>query len=1106
MTKRILSILFTFWVSIQISCFAEPLVAEKTRLIETITNLDGLSHNNVHCVFQDSKGFLWIGTSAGLNRYDGKTFQVFKNDPQNSKTISSNNIYGICEDQNQNIWVATEYGFNQITRDSYECNRFYLDSINNYSLEKNLIQNIFCDNEGNIWIKSITSISHFILRTGEIKSYALETDIFRNDYEVNSYPIFQDSNGILWIGTENGLGYYEPLYDDFIFFKNDSYMKNSLSSNNVRSIYEDSHHNLWIGTQNGLNLFNKKTQSFTSYFYSQKIQSNVNGIAEGYAPEGHSSNKLWITTESNGLYYFDINAKQFYEFNIHTHQPTINTNNCIAKSKDNILWIGTQNGLNKLDIKPKLFQTIRNEAEDIPSNYNNTTAIYSMNDLVFIGTKYRGLHIYDLKQESRKTYSANNGNFPSNHITCLEKLSKNELLIGSEEYLTIYNTESQTFQPIDKKYPELHSFSLAKKRIRCLLFDTHKNLWIGTNFGIIRFNTATRAITHYDNEILPSNQILCLYEDHKGSIFIGCENTICYYNYRFDSFRNIDISKLFTSRSRQHIYDMTEDYNGNIWIATNVGLLKLESNTLECSLYKEDFAFDEIYSLLMHQDEIWMGTNNGLIKFSIKEKTSKIFSVLDGIQDYEFSPHAAFKLPNDFMFFGGIQGVNFFHPDSIKTSSRKPNLELLEIEYTFENARHKIYIKDGIEVSLPWQSSNIILSFAVLDFTQPHLNQYKYTTGTTQEWTDLGNRNFINIIKPNIGVHNFKIQGANSEGVWSNIAEIKITVPPPFWKTTLANIIKILLIIGIIVIAVIRIRKRIEHQRQEIIEHERVMEQLERQQLELEDKNKNILDSITYAKRIQMAIMPARAKFRHTLPSSFILYMPKDIVSGDFYWISEVDSKIFIGCADCTGHGVPGAFMSIIGNNLLRSVTKDIRIHRASEILDFINKSLIELLSKNELDDDSSVKDGMDISICVFDKETCVLEFAGALTRMLIVRDRQLLTIRGDKFPVGLNNDRDDTYTNVVIRVLPDDRFYLFTDGYADQFGGEHGKKLKFKKFKENVLMCQDLPLIKQGNELKKQLLQWQGNWEQIDDVLVMGFDCNVFLEEKKKRDAEKYT
>ncbi len=1105
MTKRILSILFTFWISIQVSCFAIPLFSEKTRPIETFTNLNGLSHNNVHCVFQDSKGFIWIGTSAGLNRYDGKNFRVFKNDPQNPKTISSNNIYGICEDKNQNIWVATEYGFNQITRDTYECNRYYLDTINDFSFDNNLIQNIFCDSEGNIWIKSITSISHFMLRTGEIKSYTLETDIFRNDYEVYSYPIFQDSNGILWIGTENGLGYYEPFYDDFIFFKKDSFVKNSLSNNNVRSIYEDSHHNLWIGTQDGLNLFNKKTKSFTTYFYTLQMQSNVNGITEGYAPEGHSSNKLWITTESNGLYYFDSKTKQFFAFQMHTNQPTINTNNCITKSKDNILWIGTQNGLNKLDIKQKLLQILRNEDEETPSNFNNTTAIYSMNDLVFIGTKFRGIHIYNLKQESIKTYSANNGNFPSNHITCFEKLSKNELLIGSDGYLTIYNTESHTFLPFDKKYPELHTFSLSKKRIRCLLFDTHKNLWIGTNDGIIRFNTITRTITHYDKETLPSNQILSLFEDHKGKIFIGCKNTICYYNYRYDTFRNIDISILFTSQSRQHIFDMVEDVNGNIWIATNVGLLKLDSGTLECSLYKEDFAFDEIYSLLMNHDEIWMGTNNGLIKFSIKTKTSKIFSVLDGVQDYEFSPHAAFKLPNGYMFFGGIQGVNFFHPDSIKINSQKPNLELLEIEYTFENARHKIYVKNGQEVTLSWKSSNITLTFAVLDYTQPHLNQYKYITGTAQNWAELGNQNFINIINPSIGVHDFKIQGANSVGVWSDMASIRFIVPPPFWKTTTANILKILLIISVIVIAIFRIRKRIEHQHQEIIEHERMMEQLERQQLELEDKNKNILDSITYAKRIQMAIMPARAKFRHLLPSSFLLYMPKDIVSGDFFWISEVDSKIFIGCADCTGHGVPGAFMSIIGNNLLRSVTKDIRIHRASEILDFINKSLIELLSKNELDDDSSVKDGMDISICVFDKKTCVLEFAGALTRMLIVRDRQLITVRGDKFPVGLNNDRDDTYTNVVIRVLPDDRFYLFTDGYADQFGGEKGKKLKFKKFKENILMCQDLPLIKQGNELKKQLLQWQGNWEQIDDVLVIGFDCNVFLEEKKKRDTEKY-
>ena len=1102
MTKRILSILFTFWISIHISCYAQPLVSNKMRPVETFTNLNGLSHNNVHCIFEDSKDFLWLGTNTGLNRYDGNKFQVYKNDPQNPKTLSSNYIYGICEDQNQNIWVATEYGFNQITRDTYECNRYYLDTVDDISADKNLIQNIFCDNEGNIWVKSITSVSHLNLKTGEIKSYELETDIFRKDYKVYTSPIFQDSNGILWIGSENGLGYYEPLYDNFIFFKEDNKTKNSLSNNTVLSIHEDSHRNLWIGTENGLNLFNKKTKTFTSYFYSQETQSIINGITEGFVDGSISTNKLWLTTEHNGLLYFDMTSKKFFKFNAIKQQiGSLNNSNCITKCKDNILWIGTQNGLNKLDIKPKLFQVLKDEAEPIPNNY--TTAVCSANDLIFIGTKFRGFHIYNLNNQTPKTYSANKGNFPTNYITSLVKLSEDEIIIGSDGYLSVFNIKNQSIQSIDKIYPELHTFCIAKKKIQCLLFDSHKNLWIGTSFGIIHFNTITRAISYYKKGVIPSNQILCLFEDHKGRVFVGSLNAICYYNYKYDSFKNIDISKQFTSRSRLYIYDMAEDFNGNIWVGTNVGLLKLDSQTLNCSiLYKENYAFDEIYSLLTHKDKIWMGTNNGLIEFSTKTKISKIFSILDGVQDYEFYPHAAFKLPNDYMFFGGTQGVNFFHPDSIKTRSQKPNLELLELEYTFENTKHIIHLKNGQEITIPWNSSNLTTSFALLNYTQPHLNLYQYFHEPTKQWRDLGHQNYVTIIKPDIGMHSFKIRAANSEGVWSDPVAIKLAIPPPFWKTTLANVFKVLILICIILIVIYRIRRQIKRQHKQIMEHQMMMERLERQQEELEDKNKNILDSITYAKRIQMAIMPARAKFRHILPSSFLLYMPKDIVSGDFFWISEVDSKIFIGCADCTGHGVPGAFMSIIGNNLLRSITKS--SHRASEILDYINKSLIELLSKNELENNSSVNDGMDISICIFDKNTCVLEFAGALTRMLIVHDHQLMTIRGDKFPVGLNNDRNDTYSNVVIRVLPNDRFYLFTDGYVDQFGGEKGKKLKFKKFKENILTCQHLPLIKQGNELKKQLQQWQGPWEQNDDILVMGFDFNVFLEEKRKRDTQR--
>jgi serine phosphatase RsbU (regulator of sigma subunit) len=187
--------------------------------------------------------------------------------------------------------------------------------------------------------------------------------------------------------------------------------------------------------------------------------------------------------------------------------------------------------------------------------------------------------------------------------------------------------------------------------------------------------------------------------------------------------------------------------------------------------------------------------------------------------------------------------------------------------------------------------------------------------------------------------------------------------------------------------------------------------------------------------------MPSRAKFKQLLPESCILYMPKDIVSGDFYWITEIQDKIFIAAVDCTGHGVPGAFMSIIGYDLLRNITKERKIFKPSEILDYLNKALIELLTKNEMEDDT-VKDGMDMSICVFHKTKGILEYAGAFNPLYIIRDGKIMTIKGDRFSVGLGNEHEDVpFKNHIIKVQKGDTFYLFTDGYADQFGWQTGKK-----------------------------------------------------------------
>ncbi len=1093
MIKRLISILLIFFLTIHIPCLADSPVIEKNLTFETYSNADGLSHNNIHCIYQDSKGFLWIGTNSGLNRFDGKDFLVFKNDPRDTKTISSNNIFGICEDDNKNIWVATEFGLTQIIRETYKCNRFFVDTTNEQNV-KNNIQNVLCDSEGFIWFKCQNSITRFDLKTGKFTTYELDSDIFQEEYDLYSYPIFQDSQGILWVGTDNGLGYYEPVNDDFIFFRADAVLKNKISDNHVLSIFEDSKHRLWIGTQNGLNLFDKRTKSFKTFYYSSISKSIVNGITEGYTPD-----QLWITTESNGVYSFNTNTSTFKQYTHTAQRQDISTNqtNCITKSYGDILWIGTQNGLNKLDVKPHRFQLLGNDDDLYEIRHNYTTAICIEKNLVFFGTKFGGLQIYDLVKHTKKSFSADKGNFPTNYITSIVKYSDNEILIGGDGYLMIYNTTNKSFNSIDEQIPELHSFCITKKRIKCLLVDSRKNIWIGTNFGIIHYDKSTNQTTHYDANKLPSNQINCIYENYKNRIFIGTENGICMYDYKNDSFHTITLSNQFASNKQKHIYDITEDYNGNLWLGTNIGLVKCNPSSYKCSYYStsEGLSSNEIYSVLSNGADIWIGTDNGLNAFVPDSDICKTFSQQDGIQDYEFSPHAAFKTLNGYMFFGGTQGINIFHPDSIKTSAVVPNLEFLMVEYTINDERTELQIKNGQKITIPWNNSNITISFVALEFTQPLLNQYKYyVEGQTNDWIDLNNQNYINIVKLPVGKYTLRVMAANDDGIWSAEQSIDIEVPPPFWRTDVAYVIEILILICLVLLIIKLSARKLRAENRRLMEKQIWADRIENWRAELEIKNKNITDSITYAKRIQSAIMPARARFKQLLPSYFILYMPKDIVSGDFYWITRIESKIFIVCSDCTGHGVPGAFMSIIGNNLLRTITQNRHIYKASEILDYLNKSLIELFSKNELDDESAVKDGMDISICVFHTDTGILEFAGALTRMLIVRNNQAIIYRGDKNPVGLSNDQDTLFTTAIIRVELGDRFYLFSDGYADQFGGPKGKKMKFKQFKNNILSIQHLPLIKQGNELRKQFVTWQSHWEQVDDVIVMGFDFDFYL------------
>lgn len=254
----------------------------------------------------------------------------------------------------------------------------------------------------------------------------------------------------------------------------------------------------------------------------------------------------------------------------------------------------------------------------------------------------------------------------------------------------------------------------------------------------------------------------------------------------------------------------------------------------------------------------------------------------------------------------------------------------------------------------------------------------------------------------------------------------------------------------------------------------------------IESKNKDITDSIKYAKHIQEASLPDKSQMDKFLKDYFVLYKPKDIVSGDFYWFAEKDGVVYIAAVDCTGHGVPGAFISIVGQNLLRQALNESEVQTAAQMLDEVNR-LFNLTIRQTFEE-STVRDGMDMSLCLIDFKKLTLQFAGAFNPLFLLRDKQLTKYKADKFPIGIFiGEEVRRFQNNEIKLEPNDVIYMASDGYADQFGGDEGKKLKNKFFHQTLIDNHLMEMCQQKINLENFHNQWRGQYEQVDDILVIG-------------------
>ena len=366
--------------------------------------------------------------------------------------------------------------------------------------------------------------------------------------------------------------------------------------------------------------------------------------------------------------------------------------------------------------------------------------------------------------------------------------------------------------------------------------------------------------------------------------------------------------------------------------------------------------------------------------------------------------------------------------------------------------------------------------------------QFEYLlAGYDQNWTVAKESGLVFYSNIGKGSYTFRMRPESSnEGVSNFEISQNIKVVTPVWNSFLALAMYFMLFSGGLTFYIRSRTQSLRRANQVLREKELSAIEVARQREELSIKNKNITDSIRYAKKIQEAILPSDEYFKNLMPESFVLLQPKDIVSGDFYWISEAQGKVFVVSADCTGHGVPGALMSMIGFEMLGKVIHDKGISHPSEILAVLSSGIETAFSRHVRD--PLLKEGMDIGLLMVDKKNKKAEFAGAFSTLYLVRDNRLTEVKGNRMTVGVRGSGpDNEFVNHFIELEDKDRMYLFTDGYPDQFGGPKGKKFMYRRFKHLLLTIHESPMKQQMKFLQETLKLWMGETGQVDDIQIIG-------------------
>ncbi len=1047
--NRVFLVLFLFTFSLIVNTGAQNHIRFNHLTIE-----DGLSQSAVTCIFQDKNGFMWFGTQDGLNRYDGYNFKVFKNDPENTNSLTDNFIFSIYEDDLGTLYIGTQSG----NLHEYDPNKesFTIispDSIDLHKTDMNSVLAVYYDKSNIKWTGGLSQETGLKMEneeTGEVKTFTHDPNNKSSLSNDKVYSILRDSKGSLWIGTFDGLNKLDEETGKFIHFKNNPDDPNSISDNFVWPVYEDSRGILWVGTvRGGLCKFDPQTNSLINYKNdpSDPTSLNDNYIFSIYEDR---SGVIWVGTNTGGLNYFHPSSQVFEHYISNAeNKNSLSDNDVIATyiDSDGVYWIGTRNsGLDKFDYIRKEFKNYSHDPANSNSLISNSVqSIYKdKSGILWLGSFSSGLDAFDPVNETFTHYTHN---------------------------------------PSDPN-------SLTDNRIYSMTEDEAGNIWIGTyGGGINKLDRKTGKISNFqsdenDPSSISSNATWSIAKDQSGKLWIGTfgggVNIFDHENQTFTHLKNNPDDS--TSISDNNIIRVFQDSKGIMWFGTFKGLSRYSNETNNFKNYNEKDGLSNNFVFGIAEDgngNLWLSTNNGLSRFDPDTESFKNYYYQDGLQGNEFNQNAFAKDPKTGrLLFGGLNGFNVFHPDSVTENSYVPPIVFTDyLRYNTDDEEGKPIFEKGISerdsILLTYKDNIVSLDFAALSYYNNVMNQYRYKLeGFNENWIQLGNNHTVTFTNLSPGDYNLLVSGSNSDGLWNDKgASLFIEVTPPWWRTNIAYAIYGMIFIGIF-LGIRKFENDRREQKAKMRETELRMKATEAEKRAIEIENERKTKELEEARQLQLSMLPKELPELPNLEIAAFMRTATE-VGGDYYDFNVQENGVLnVAFGDATGHGLQAGTMVTLMKGFFISDSSKLGI---KEFMNHCSKMIKEIKLGRIL---------MSFSYLKIDRSKLYITSAGMPPIYYYNKSTEVIeeiVMKGMPLGAMLNFP----YNVHEKEVKSGDIILLLSDGIPEQMN-EDEEMYDYPRVKDQFIKVAEKAPSEIIDHFIKSCDNWMGSAIQADDITIM--------------------